>query len=554
MLKQLVLFSLAAVGASAATQPNNYSAPNGPSGYWYADMDHTGDFRGKAPYVSDSYEVFKTVASGDGKSIQDAIDSGNRHKMWLGSEPRVVYLPPGTYEVDSTITLRTDTILMGNPADPPVIKPAAGFKDMFLVNGTDPEVGISGEISFAVGVKNIILDTTAVNASSEFTALYWGVAQVCQLQNIQIKMPPAGKDSGHSGIRLGRGSTLGLADISVENGMNGIWHDGHQQAFYKSVKFIRNTIGLRIDGGNTITVLNPTFDTVGTAVRHISGAPFVGIIDAKSINSGITFDSSNYPSVLIENLSKDTDSDVVRLPSGVALGKASHVDTFTYGNTVGRDPVYGGETSNTPRPAAIAPGGRIPAVAAPTYRDHPIGDFMNIKDPKQNGGQVIKGDGKGNEVEALTAALKYAVQNNKIAYFPFGDYRIESTLTIPIGSRIIGEAWSTISAAGDFFKKVSDPKPVVQIGSPGDVGTIKVQDMRFTVVDVLPGAIILEINAAGSKPGDVAIWNSVITVGGTLGAKDLTDNCRDASNPCQGAYIGMHFTKDSSAYVENVWN
>ncbi|KAL6918495.1 hypothetical protein FSST1_009990 [Fusarium sambucinum] len=554
MLKQLVLFSLAAVGASAVPQQTNYSAPNGPSGYWYADMDHTGDFRGKAPYVSDSYEVFKTVASGDGKSIQDAIDSGNRHKMWLASEPRVVYLPPGTYEVDSTITLRTDTILMGNPADPPVIKPAAGFKDMFLVNGTDPEVGISGEISFAVGVKNIILDTTAVNASSEFTALYWGVAQVCQLQNIQIKMPPAGKDSGHSGIRLGRGSTLGLADISVENGMNGIWHDGHQQAFYKSVKFIRNTIGLRIDGGNTITVLNPTFDTVGTAVRHISGAPFVGIIDAKSINSGITFDSSNYPSVLIENLSKDTDSDVVRLPSGVALGKASHVDTFTYGNTVGRDPVYGGETSNTPRPAAIAPGGRIPAVAAPTYRDHPIGDFMNIKDPKQNGGQVIKGDGKGNEVEALTAALKYAVQNNKIAYFPFGDYRIESTLTIPIGSRIIGEAWSTISAAGDFFKKVSDPKPVVQIGSPGDVGTIKVQDMRFTVVDVLPGAIILEINAAGSKPGDVAIWNSVITVGGTLGAKDLTDNCRDASNPCQGAYIGMHFTKDSSAYVENVWN
>lgn len=32
-------------------------------------------------------------------------------------------------------------------------------------------------------------------------------------------MPEAGKDLGHSGIRLGRGSTLGLADIRIENGM-----------------------------------------------------------------------------------------------------------------------------------------------------------------------------------------------------------------------------------------------------------------------------------------------------------------------------------------------
>lgn len=313
-------------------------------------------------------------------------------------------------------------------------------------------------------------------------------------------------------------------------------------------------MGLLIEGGNTITLLNNTFDNVTTPVRHVSGAPFVGIVDAKSINSGVTFNSTGYASLLIENLTKDTDSDVVRLPSGVALGNASHVDTFTYGNTVGRDPVYGGTMTSVTRPIAIAPEGRVPAVDAPTYADRSVVDFVNIKDPNQNGGHTIKGDGQTNEVEALTAVLEHAARNNKIAYFPYGDYRIESTLTIPIGSRIIGEAWSTISAAGDFFKTVDDPKPVVQIGAPGSKGTIQVQDMRFTVADVLPGAIILEFNAAGDKPGDVAVWNSVITVGGTLGAKNLTDNCADASNPCQAAYIGMHFTKDSSAYVENVWN
>ncbi|KAL6853068.1 hypothetical protein ACO1O0_007621 [Amphichorda felina] len=523
-------------------------------------MDHTGDFRGRAPHLddADSYEVFKTVEAGDGAGIQDAIDSGSngnsRHNQWLASEPRVVYLPSGTYEVSQTINLRTDTILMGDARNPPVIKAAAGFNGETLLNGRDTSVGDSGEISFAVGVKNVILDTTSVDAGQEFTALFWGVAQVCHLAGITIKMPSAGNGQGHSGIKLGRGSTLGLSDIRIEKGLNGIWQDGHQQAMYKSVYFHQNTVGMLVSGGNTITILNPTFDSVGTAVKHTGGSPFIGIIDAKSINSGVTFDSSGYPSLLIDNLDKDTDSNIVQLPGGTALGQAKHVDTFTYGNTVGRDPIYGDTTSSVARPEAVAPGGRIPAVAAPSFSNNSVSDFINVKDPDQNGGQTIKGDASVDEVEALQKVLDYAAEQKKIAYFPFGDYRVESTLVIPIGSRIVGEAWSTISAAGDFFKDGSNPKPVIQVGKQGDGGVAQILDMRFTVADVLPGAIIMQFNAAGTKPGDVAIWNSVITVGGTRGATPLTESCGDASNTCQAAYIGMHFTEDSSVYVENVWN
>lgn len=32
------------------------------------------------------------------------------------------------------------------------------------IAGRDPSVGIAGEISFAVGIKNIVLDTTSVAA------------------------------------------------------------------------------------------------------------------------------------------------------------------------------------------------------------------------------------------------------------------------------------------------------------------------------------------------------------------------------------------------------
>lgn len=309
-----------------------------------------------------------------------------------------------------------------------------------------------------------------------------------------------------------------------------------------------------ISGGNTITLLAPTFDTVGTGVQNTGGSPFIGIIDAKSINSGVTLDSSVYPSIVIDNLTKDTNSNTVQLPSGTALGPASHVNNFSFGNTVGRNPIYGATNSSATRPGGVAPGGKIPAVAAPNYATNPVTDFINVKDSKQNGGQNIKGDGTIDEAAALNKVLQFAADNKKIAYFPFGDYRVESTLLVPIGSRIVGEAWSTISGAGNFFKNSASPKPVVQVGKVGDVGLAQIQDMRFTVADVLPGAIIIQFQAAGSKPGDVALWNSIITVGGTRGASGLTNSCRNPGQECQGAFLGMHFAKGSSAYVENVWN
>ncbi|KAG6066279.1 hypothetical protein E4U32_006310 [Claviceps aff. humidiphila group G2b] len=555
-----LLVSMLALWGSGSASPQGKSSVNTrASGFWYPEMDHVGASRGYAPYADNAtlYPVFQSIKPGDGGSIQAAIDSAvgrSRQDEWLASQPRVVYLPSGTYTVSKTIKMRTDTIIMGDPIQPPVLKPAHDFDGDFLINGQDPATGIMGELSFAVGLKNLILDTTSMKANHNFTALYWGVAQVAQLQNIKIQMPPSDKGKGHTGIKLGRGSTLGLADVRIENGQIGIWHGGHQQALYKSIYFYKNAVGMLISGGNTISLLAPTFDTCGAAVQNTEGSPFVGIIDARSMNSGVTFNSTVYPSIVIDNLFKDTDSDIVQLPSGTALGPAKHVKNFSYGNTVGRDPIYGAVNSAPPRSKEAAPGGRIPVLAAPTYADKRAADFINVKDPKQNGGHDIKGDGKSDEAASLNKVLQFAVDNNKIAYFPYGDYRVESTLLVPIGSRIVGEAWSTISGAGKFFKNDAKPQPVVQVGKPGDVGIAQIQDMRFTVADVLPGAIIVQFQAAGTKPGDVALWNSFITVGGTRGATALTDSCKDASKPCMAAFIGLHFAKDSSAYVENVWN
>ncbi|SPQ25706.1 45142afb-4c97-4e2f-8d8b-4538cffdc90d [Thermothielavioides terrestris] len=523
--------------------------------FWYANIDHTSAVvRGYAPDLDgdQSYEVFRAVAPGDGSGIQAAINAASngatRHAQWLASQPRVVYIPPGEYVVNKTIYMNTDTIIMGDATNPPVIKAAVGFSGSGkLFSGQDPTTGEKGELSFAVGLKNIVLDTTNVPGRQPFVALWWGVAQAAQLQNVRIHMPHAKYGVGHSGMRLGRGSTLTVADVRIEGGQNGIWHNGHQQVLYKSIYFYQNNVGILIDGGHTISIVNSTFDTVGTGVLSTKGSPWIALIDAKSINSGITFKTTASASYLIENLDKDTKSDIAHGPGDFVLGPQSHVAQFSYGNTIDHNPVYAPiKSTSLTRPSALAPSGRYPAIPAPNYASSPASDFLNVKDPAQNGGHRVLGDHSVDESAALNAILQLAAAQGKIAYFPFGKYRVDSTLTVPAGSRLVGEAWATITGAGSFFADAAHPRPVVQVGRAGEVGTAHIQDMRFTVSEALPGAIILQFNLAGATPGDVAIWNSLVTVGGTRGAGALTGACRDARAPCRAAFLGLHLARTST--------
>ncbi len=63
----------------------------------------------------------------------------------------------------------------------------------------------------------------------------------------------------------------------------------HQQTLYKNVYFYQNLIGILINRGNTISITGAIFDNVNTAVRHDYGVPWIALIDATSINSGVTF-------------------------------------------------------------------------------------------------------------------------------------------------------------------------------------------------------------------------------------------------------------------------
>lgn len=63
----------------------------------------------------------------------------------------------------------------------------------------------------------------------------------------------------------------------------------------------------------------------------------------------------------------------------------------------------------------------------------------------------VKGDGSTDDSASLNAILQANANNCKISYFPYGVYVVKSTLFVPKGSRIVGEAWSVISGEWQFL-------------------------------------------------------------------------------------------------------
>lgn len=86
----------------------------------------------------------------------------------------------------------------------------------------------------------------------------------------------------------------------------------------------------------------------------------------------------------------------------------------------------------------------------PQYENYAVSDFVSVKS------QGARGDGKTDDTAAIQQTLTQSA-NSKIVYFPAGTYLITSTVFVPAGSRLVGEAWSTLSATGSFFQSESSP-------------------------------------------------------------------------------------------------
>lgn len=94
---------------------------------------------------------------------------------------------------------------------------------------------------------------------------------------------------------------------------------------------------------------------------------------------------------------------------------------------------------------------------------------------------------------------------------------------------------------------------MLQVGEDGEKGVAQMSDFIFTVADVLPGAVLVEVNMAGDRPGDVGFWNCHFRVGGARGSKVRGKGCARPEG-CLAARLSLHLREGSSSYWENVWS
>ena len=544
--------------------------PTNPSTFWYESVTHNGI----SPFIQDgsSWTVYRNVktdygAAGDGSTddsgaIQNAINAGNNNggrtsnSFGTTGQPAVVYLPPGTYLLASPIQLYVDTVLMSDPANPATLLAAGGFGGNTVVYAKDPN--FDSTINFFIGIKNIVIDSTNVDPGANLYLLDWSISQACQLSNVRFQMPNG--SSGHTGLHMPEGgSALIINDCSFNGGNVGI-EAGTQQYHFKGLTFNGQNTGIVVDNVFDFVVQDASFTSCGVGIdMSNNNVGTLAVIDstAQSVGTVVSTGASSngQGSLIIENLKvgNNVGSTVTAGGNNVLQGSVTG-NAWVWGNafTPG-GPNTGahqeGTQYRTSRAGVLVNGGgNFYAVNQPTYRQYDVSQVLNVKTVS---GFPVAGDGNTDDTASLQSIINtYA--GCKILFFPQGTYIITRTLTFPPGSRVYGEVWSAFSARGNAFSNAGSPTPMIRVGNPGDVGVAQFNDVLFTVADVLPGAVLVEVNMAGANPGDVGFWNAHFRIGGAAGS-GVETSCGGAPADCKAAFLLLHLTSSSSAYVENSW-
>ncbi|RAL02841.1 glycoside hydrolase family 55 protein [Aspergillus ibericus CBS 121593] len=540
---------------------------NSTSGYWYEQIDHDGESSFMDSKYKDNYDVFRNVVDDFGAdntgdedaaaAIQAAIQAGpsngpdrGSHSMGTTGQPAIVYLPSGTYLMKSSLQLYVGTVIIGDPTDPPVLKASSDFADDHIIYGKDPNFG--GTINFYIGIKNVILDSTDIDADKAITLLDWTVSQATQLTNVGFNMP--NYSSAHVGLttQYDYNSNLILNDLWFKGGAIGMKLSGQQWVF-KNISFTGTTTGVQA-GGTDIVFLGCHFESgdVGIDAQGTSGS--LTVVDSTGVSMGTLVSSYSSGtagnSIVLDNVQNS--GPTVKL-GGRTVWSGNVPDTWVHGNVYSsKNAQYElsqGKIVSTSRSSSLLSGKNYFTMAPPTYQDYDVGQVLNIKNVP---GLPVYGDGETDDTRNINDILS-RYKTCSLIYFPAGTYLVTDTIFVPAGTRIIGDAFaSTISAVGSNFEDESAVRSMFRVGYPGDVGVAQVSDMVFTVADVLPGCQLVEINIAARSPGDVGFWNTHFRIGGAVGSQ-VESKCTDSPEDCKAAWGLLHLSTTSSAYIENMW-
>lgn len=543
--------------------------------YWLENIHH----QGVAPFAPNAtkYKVFRNVreygAVGDGvhddtAAINAAISTGSRcGNLTCGSStttPAVVYFPEGTYLVSTPLQAYYYTVMVGDARTPPTLLASANFTGMAVIDAdpyTNNQNWYTNQDSFFRSVRNFVIDLTRMPANASATGIHWEVSQSTSLVNVVVNMSTK-PGNNHQGIFMEAGSGGFMGDLVFNGGKYGIWV-GNQQFT------VRN---LTVNDANTAVFGSWNW---GWTYQHViinncqvgfnlSGGGNGGeaIIDAVVTNTPIFIkvpkptNVSVAGSLALNNIHLNNVSTAV-MENGTTIlaGGTTTIDSWGKGNiytgthpngTFTQGKIYAAHKD----PSLLDHNGFIVSKGHPMYADYSVEQFKSVRSL----GAV--GDGVTDDTEAIKAVLaKYA--GCYIIYFDAGIYKVTSTIQVPAGTRIVGEAWTQIMGAGPYFNNQKDPNVVVQVGIPGSQGVTEITDIVFTTQGPTAGAIVVEWNVRDpvGLQGAAGMWDSHIRLGGANGTHLQDKECPSGtfSSDCYAAFLALHITYGASAYLEGTW-
>ncbi|KAF9531445.1 exo-beta-1,3-glucanase [Crepidotus variabilis] len=563
------------------------AAPSDP--FWLERIKH----QGKSAFNANpnGYQVFRNVkdfgAVGDGvhddtAAINNAILSGGR--CGGGScrsstvTPAVVYFPKGTYLVTSPIQPYYYTELVGDVKTPPTLLAAASFAGFAVIDVNPYIPGGSGAQwwnptnNFHRAVRNFVIDTRRVAAdNNQGTGIHWQVAQATSLYNIVFQMSNAA-NTAHQGLWMENGSGGFMGDLVFNGGKYGIW-GGSQQFTVRNITINNAQTGVYSSWnwgftyqGVTINNCQIGFDikTGGTTLDDQSTGG-QAIIDAVVTNTPKFIQTSNATpsklagSIVLNNIKLNNVPIAVGVLNGATVlnGGTTTINTWGQGNVyhgTNGSPAY--TQGNIPAPSKpqslLDSSGRILSKTRPQYGAYSLSQIVSVKD------LGAKGDGISDDTAALKDIFdKYS--GCKIIFFDAGTYVVTDTVTIPAGTQMVGEVWTTLVGKGANFQDQNNPRVVFKVGDSGSQGVTEISDFVFSTIGPAAGAIVVEWNVkdpAGVQ-GGAGMWDSHIRLGGASGTQLEGNKCPKSGaggyDNCFAAFMGLHLTASATAYIEGAW-
>ncbi|KFG84256.1 glucan 1,3-beta-glucosidase GLUC78 precursor [Metarhizium anisopliae] len=576
--------SLAAPSPGFDVRFTNFTnvATNG--SWWMADIKR----QGNAPFANGTYSVFRNVkdpefgAKGDGitddtDAINKAISDGGRCGDGCDSRtttPALVYFPPGIYLVSKPIIQYYYTQLVGDAASVPTLKASANFEGIAVIDSnpykSDGSNWHTNQNNFFRQIRNFVIDLTGLRQETG-TGIHWQVAQATSLQNIVFNMVQSkSSQNKQQGIFMENGSGGFMSDLTFNGGALGAFF-GNQQFTTRNLKFNNCGTAIFMNWNWVWTLHGISIDNCDVGINMANGGSVqtvgsVLLTDSTISNTRVGIITAYKPSqsgtngtLVLDNVdtTKGVPVAVQNDRNQTILAGNSLIQSWVQGRSyVGATGKAGQDArSPVPKPAALTDStGKIVTKSKPQYETVPASKFISVKS------QGAKGDGKTDD----TAAFQQVFDNirpGEIVYIDHGVYVIKDTVRVPKDVKIVGESWPLILAGGcKNFADESKPKPVFQVGQPGETGNIEMQDFILATKGPQPGAILMQVNVAGESKGSVGLWDVHFRVAGATGTKLQSDKCsKDPKteappNPrCVGSFMLVHVTRDASAYFENTW-